>query len=583
MSTSQIIMTHDALDALDAPALVIGEGGAILDANRAALDCYGHSLVEMLRLSIHDLRAPGDQADIDVQMRSAAKTGALFETVHLSSEGSPFPAEIRSVPVLLGGMPALLGFVRDITMDKRSEQELKDSESRYRALAESSPLAVFVFRNERENDTVVLANPACVQLFRASSSDELIGKSTTELFDPDSRMFIREHLREAGERVSLAEAQIIRLDGTRVAVEVTGSALQDQGVAAVQIVLRDITERKQAEDDLRHAHQLFRATFEHAGVGIAHVRLDGTWLSVNRSLCDLLGYSAEELLHTTFSGIAHPDDAFYGARLFQTLVTGEDDSYTAEKRYVRKDGSVVWAELNVAAIRAEIGVSDYFVCVFTDITRRKADEEQLARQLERIESTLTSVIDIATSIAEARDPYTAGHQRRVSELAVRIAQDMGLSRDDTESIRVAALLHDIGKVNVPVEILTKSGALSQVEHALVEIHCEAGFHIITSAHMEEPIAELVYEHHERCDGSGYPRGLRGDQMLAGAKVIAVAEVVETMVTYRLYRPALGVEAALAEIEAGAGGLYDEDAVRSCARLFREEGFAFSESSFQPVP
>ena len=146
---------------------------------------------------------------------------------------------------------------------------------------------------------------------------------------------------------------------------------------------------------------------------------------------------------------------------------------------------------------------------------------------------------------------------------------------EVADIRVAGLLHDIGKAAVPTELLGKPGVISPTEFELIKGHAEAGYRIAVSANLEEPIPELIYQHHERCDGSGYPRGLVGDQTLVGAKVLSVADVVEAMVSYRPYRPALGIEAALAEIERGAGRLYDADVSTACVALFRERGFEFS--------
>ena len=203
-------------------------------------------------------------------------------------------------------------------------------------------------------------------------------------------------------------------------------------------------------------------------------------------------------------------------------------------------------------------------------------EEEILRQMERVDRTLASVIEIAGSIAEARDPYTAGHQLRVSEISVRISQEMGMSAEQTEEIRVAALIHDVGKMSVPAEILSKPGQLSPMEFELIKGHAEAGYRIISSANMEGPAAEIVYQHHERCDGSGYPRGLKADDLLTESKVLMVADVVEAMMSHRPYRPGLGIDAALAEVERGAGAGYDADVCRACVRIFREQGFVLSE-------
>jgi PAS domain S-box-containing protein/putative nucleotidyltransferase with HDIG domain len=200
---------------------------------------------------------------------------------------------------------------------------------------------------------------------------------------------------------------------------------------------------------------------------------------------------------------------------------------------------------------------------------RKHTEERLAR-------SLASVTEIVSLVSEIRDPYTAGHQRRVSQLVAALATQMGWPDEQIEEIRIAALLHDVGKMSVPAEILSKPGMLSPVEFQLITGHAEVGCKIITAANMEARIAEMVYQHHERCDGSGYPRGMTADELLPGAKMIAVADVVEAMVSHRPYRPGLGVEAALAEIEAGAGVRFDADVVRACVDLFSAGGFTFSE-------
>lgn len=202
------------------------------------------------------------------------------------------------------------------------------------------------------------------------------------------------------------------------------------------------------------------------------------------------------------------------------------------------------------------------------ITERKQMEEGRTDDLERLRKALLSTVEIVSQVVESRDPYTAGHQRRVCELATLISREMGMAEEQVEEIRTAALIHDVGKMSVPTEILSRPGALSRVEFELVKAHAEAGHRIISESHMEGPTAEIVYQHHERCDGSGYPRGLRGDELLPASKVLMVADVVEAMISHRPYRPALGQVSALAEIEAGAGTLYDPEVSRACVALFR---------------
>ena len=177
-------------------------------------------------------------------------------------------------------------------------------------------------------------------------------------------------------------------------------------------------------------------------------------------------------------------------------------------------------------------------------------------------------------MVETRDPYTAGHQRRVSTLARTIAQEMGFTNDVVDTIRMAGIIHDIGKISVPAEILSKPGKISDIEMSLIKVHSQSGYDILKEAELPYPIAEVVLQHHERLDGSGYPQGLKGDQILAEAKIISVADVVEAIASFRPYRPGFGIDIALGEIEKNKGILYDEKAVDVCIKLFQEKGFKF---------
>jgi putative nucleotidyltransferase with HDIG domain/PAS domain S-box-containing protein len=186
-----------------------------------------------------------------------------------------------------------------------------------------------------------------------------------------------------------------------------------------------------------------------------------------------------------------------------------------------------------------------------------------------------AAVDAIAAAAEARDPYTAGHQLRVAELSVAIARELGVDQNDIDGIRMAARIHDIGKLSTPSEILTKPGALRASELALVREHAQAGYEIIRGIAFPWPVADMILQHHERLDGTGYPNGLRGDEILLGARIIAVADVVEAMSSHRPYRPSKGLKAALIMIANDEGREYDPDVVRVCLRLFRSGEFAFT--------
>jgi len=199
---------------------------------------------------------------------------------------------------------------------------------------------------------------------------------------------------------------------------------------------------------------------------------------------------------------------------------------------------------------------------------------KLKDTLENLRKAVSTTIQVMISAVEARDPYTAGHQRRVADLARAIATEMGLPQDTIEGIRMAGSIHDIGKLSIPAEILSKPTKLSENEFSLIKEHARKGYEMLKDVESPWPLAEIVYQHHERMDGSGYPRNLKGDEILMEARIMAVADVVEAMASHRPYRPALGIDAALKEIEDNRGILYDADVVDVCLRLFREKGFQF---------
>jgi putative two-component system response regulator len=202
----------------------------------------------------------------------------------------------------------------------------------------------------------------------------------------------------------------------------------------------------------------------------------------------------------------------------------------------------------------------------------KRSEDALKATLAIQRRALGATIEALAATAEARDPYTAGHQRRVANLSRAIATEMGLPKDDIEAIHMAGAIHDIGKIRVPSEILNRPGKITSLEMQLIRMHPEVGYEILKGIDFPWPVAEIELQHHERLDGSGYPQGLKDGEILIQARVIAVADVVEAMTSHRPYRPALGIDVALAEIEKNRGILYDAEAVDACLRLFREKGF-----------
>jgi HD-GYP domain-containing protein (c-di-GMP phosphodiesterase class II) len=210
--------------------------------------------------------------------------------------------------------------------------------------------------------------------------------------------------------------------------------------------------------------------------------------------------------------------------------------------------------------------------VVEDITERKQAEKKLDDTLESLRKAVGTTIQVLTSTVETRDPYTAGHQTRSADLARAIGTEMELPQEKIDAIRIAGSIHDIGKLSIPAEILSKPTRLSEIEFALIKEHARKGYEMLKDVESPWPLAEIVYQHHERMDGSGYPRNLKGEDICIEARILAVADVVEAMASHRPYRPGLGIHEALAEIEKNRGVFYDDAVADACLKLFREKGF-----------
>jgi response regulator RpfG family c-di-GMP phosphodiesterase len=264
------------------------------------------------------------------------------------------------------------------------------------------------------------------------------------------------------------------------------------------------------------------------------------------------------------------------------MVTGMDDpEFAATALDVGAYGYIIKPfkanELMISVANAlrrrklEIEYRDHQRNLEQTVASRTSD---LQETLEKLNKTLSGIIQAMTAVVEFRDPYTAGHQRRVAELARAIAVVMNLPGDRVDGIRMAGVVHDLGKISTPAEILSKPGKLNDVEFSLIKFHPQIGFNILKEIDFPWPVAQMVLQHHEKLDGSGYPNGISGDGILLDSRILTVADVVEAMASHRPYRPGLGIEAALAEISEYSGTLYDPEAVKACTRLFRENRFRF---------
>ena len=413
------------------------------------------------------------------------------------------------------------------------------------------------------------------------SSEELIGKNAFRLglIPHETLKLLGRRMKEKlmGKPPSPLEIQFKRKDGKWIWLEIRGRLLSKHGVpVGIQIIGEDITERKRTEEAFKDSEERYRGLFENSSEFLFTLDLKGNFTDVNKAAVELTGYTNAELLTMSFKDYTPRNNHRKLFRVFYNVFKTGKPLKDFSVKAIIKDKTVKYFEISVSPLKKGDEIIG-FQGSSKDITERKRAEEELRQSLERLQKTLEGTVHALASAVEMRDPYTAGHQRRVTELACAVAEEMGLSEEQIEGLRMAALIHDIGKINVPAEILSKPTHLTDIEFDLMKIHPQTGYDILKGIEFPWSVAQIVLQHHERLDGSGYPTGLKGDEILLEPRILGVADVVEAMSCHRPYRPARGLEKALEEIAQNKGKLYDSKVVDACLRLFAEGRFTFEDT------
>jgi PAS domain S-box-containing protein len=410
------------------------------------------------------------------------------------------------------------------------------------------------------------------------SRNQLMGKTWAELTHPDDLNAdvteFNRTMRDESDGYSM-DKRFIRADGTVIyaVIDVHAVRRADRSIECFLATIQDITERKMAEAALRESEQKFKALVEQSLIGIYMVDEDKL-IYVNPRAAEIFGYEPEELNEVSLASVIVPEDRELVRENIHQRTSGALDSLRYEFRGLRKDGQII--DVGVHGSRTMLGNRPVVLGVLQDITERRVQEERVKGYIDRLERSIMSTVQAISHMVDLRDPYTSGHERRVGELAAAIGSELGLIEHQVTGLRVAGGVHDVGKIAVPAEILSKPTRLSAAEFAIVKTHAQQGYEILKDIEFPWPIAQTVWQHHERLDGSGYPRGLRGDEISLEARILAVADVVESMSTHRPYRAALGEEAAFTELTSKSGTLYDPTVVAACVRLFHEKGYRLPE-------
>lgn len=409
---------------------------------------------------------------------------------------------------------------------------------------------------------------------------ELIGRSSHRIWHhsradgspyPEEDCPVYQAFRE-GRATHVREEVFWRKDGSSFFTAYTSTPIMEAGIIKGAVLnFWDISERKQEQE----LQARLAAILESTTSGVATYDQNLNLLYVNKAGRLMVGLKADE----DISGRRAEDflSQENKARIFEKILPAGmlQENWQGEISLLSLEGQEIPVSLVGLAHKTAGGNIAFFSTLFRDITERKLAEGKIQETLDKLREALGGIIQVISQTVELRDPYTAGHQRRVADLSRAMAQEMGLSSDQVDSVRIAGVIHDLGKISVPIEILSKPTKLCNLEFSLIKAHAQNGYEILKKIAFPWPIARIVREHHERMDGSGYPQGLSNGNILLEARILAVADVVEAISSHRPYRPSLGLDKALQEIAQNRGTFYDPQAVDACLRLFTEKGFTFA--------
>ncbi len=565
-----------------------------------------------------------------------AERSAFLETMNKNGGGHSCPSQFKRkdgklIWVLVTGRRIRgpegktlyhQGFMEDITEHKAAVDALQKAERKFREIFEDAPEGIF--QTTKEGRSLAM-NPAGARMMGFASPKDAVASISDSAHDvwlnPEDRAGYTQLLEEQGE-IRDFSCQLKRSDGTPIWVSLSARKVcgQDGQTLYYQGFIEDMTRQKALELDLSSRVRELHVLSE-MNNALLHARTEEELLTEYcRIVVEVGGYRmawvgfAEEGPEKRVLPVAHygHEDGYLGivnvtwadtergqgpsGRCIRTGEIAVVKNFAADpmvapwREEALKRGYMSSIAIPFRQFEGEIAcLTAYGVRVsrWSDSERRLMDQVALAlgfgittlrtalakaQYQESLRVSLEQTIEVIAETVEQRDPYTAGHQRRVADLCVAIARKLGLSSERAHGLRLAASIHDLGKIGIPAEILANSRRLTQTQYSLIKEHAQLGYEIVKSVQFPWPIAQMIYQHHENLDGSGYPRGLKGDEILLESRILAVADVVEAMSSHRPYRPSKGIDAALDEVLSKSGALYDSEVAETCVNLFRNEGY-----------
>ena len=543
--------------------VIINQEHRIIETNKRFAEMLGYSMKEIYGLHTWDWDATMSEKQVREYFMDLSKIDNIFETQHRRKDGAIYDVEISATGTYVNGSKSIICICQDITERKQTEKALRESESKFKALVDQTPNALFLHDLD---GNIIEVNRANVELY-GYSKEEFSNLKVRDI-DPDSVK--REDNKNfwnrlTGKKVIKFETKHRKKDGSFFPVNIAISAIRLEDKKYILAIAEDISEKRQVEEILQENKQFLNAMISCSPLALYSIDLNGNVLTWNNSAEKMFGWSAKEVIGKQLPMI--PKGKEHEFLTLRRKVLTDRGFVGKELIRERKDGTQFPMSLSVAPIHDKNGKIVGIMSAAEDITNRMQAKKKLVKAMNATIETLSKIVG-------TRDPYTSGHQDKVAQLSIKIARKLKLSESRIEGIRIASLIHDVGKIGIPSEILTKPSKLTDLEFLLIKNHPKIGYDILKDIDFAHPIAKIVLQHHERINGSGYPNQLKGEDILLEAKIIAVADVIEAMMSHRPYRPALGIEKALAEITKNKGILYEPELVDICVKLFIEKGFKF---------
>jgi len=553
-----------------------------IQVNYGARVNLGYKLDELSDLTPLDLKPEFTKTSFEKlikPLRTGKKEKLRFTSAHRRKDGSLYPVEVNLQLSSFESREVFVAIILDITERKQAEEKLRESEKRYRNLVNYAPVCIHQIDM---NGKIVSMNAAGLKMANLDCEEDIIGQEYLSAVSPEDQDRVGALLDDTFEgKTSNFEFTGSTLLGRKI---YSSSLIPIPGpngkIEKIMGVTQDITVRRQSEEVLQRERNQTRQIIDTARDAFVGMDMDGIITDWNPQAEKTFGWAGDKAIGRELAETIIPEALREAHKkgLKHYLASGEGPilNQHIEITALHRDGHAIPVELSIVAVKEE--GSSSFNAFIRDISKRAKAQEELKESHEQLRASLIGTIVAVSKAIGARDPYTAGHQQRVSQLSRCIAQEMGMDAERIDGLRMGASVHDIGKIYLPAEILAKPSQLTELEYKLVQSHSQVGYDILKDVTFPWPVADIAWQHHERLDGSGYPQGLKGNEIGLEARIVAVADVVEAISSHRPYRASLGMDAALEEIKAHRGTWFDPDVVDACLKLFREKKFSFGGSS-----